>query len=364
MPTDQGQAELSARELYRVNDTDLAARLGLTPEPETPAAPSAAPVVPETPKTPTAEPSETPVSETSPETLVAAALKEGETPEPVTDPEPEPEAPKPTRQLVTKFQLHNEKEELEIPEDLYVTFKANGKDYEKVPLDKVVQIAQMGVYNHDREQSLKAEKAQAEQAKAEAQRLQQMVQFYEQQYERVFTDDEFAEIARAEFLKSRTPEARAAQAEQRLQQERQQWQQQTETQAVAQFTQNYLVPRIESLLQQNNTVTQYELIGRWNELMAPIMVGGKVPAAKLANVQSLVESELAHWAQGIHVERTAEQAKREKALKDMEQQTIKAKRQVARAIAPPAGAPETAPPKQEQFKTAKDWYRKSFGVPD
>lgn len=363
MPTDQGQAEaVSARELYRVDDAALAERLGFaTPaEPETPVTP----VVPPAAATPDPTPEAAATAADSGEAttnLVADALKEGEA-DP--EPEPEPEAPKPTRQLVTKFQLHDDKQELEIPEELYITFKANGKDYEKVPLDKVVQIAQMGVYNHDREQSLKAEKAQAEAAQAEAQKLRQMVQFYEQQYERVFTDDEFAEIARAEFLKTRTPEARAQQAEQRLQQERQQWQQQAETQAVAQFTQNYLTPRIESLLQQNNTVTQYELIGRWNELMAPIMVGGKVPASKLANVQSLVDGELAHWAQGIHLERTAETAKREKALKALETEKIKAKRQVARAIAPPNGAPETAPPKQEQFKTAKDWYRKSFGVTD
>lgn len=345
MADEQVPSNVSAVEHMSVSDADLLARWSApaqeTTEQVEPADKPDIKVV-EQPKVEEEE-----VVEKEPETKV----EETKEPEPE---ETEEEKPKPV--LVTKFSVHDERGELEIPTNLKFSFKANGKDYEDVPIDKVVNFAQMGIYNHEREQKFSAIEKQAQATVEELEQYKQAVKEYEHYFNRMVESDDFVEKVREEFGKLNSPDV----ARQQLQVEREQLQREKEDQYAAAFTAQRLTPAIQKLLDENPTVNQYELLGRFNELTAPMMVRGRIPVGRLEQVQRTVESDLATWAKSLHSTRALEADKRAKEAETVKKELVKAKKQVARVTAP-NGSVGSSTNQLPKPKSAADWFNNRMG---
>src|ERR1041384_159916 len=158
-PAVQEQApEKSAREMLEVSDAQFLEAIGITPKAE---------------EKPVAEK----VEEKKEEPVVVAKPDEVTKPDeaapadeeaPVDEAKPEEKKPEPK---VYDFKISDKEGELEVPEDLTFTFTANGKVRENVPLTNVLKLAQMGYYNHEREQALKSVEGKAELAQQEAAQL-------------------------------------------------------------------------------------------------------------------------------------------------------------------------------------------------
>lgn len=308
----------------------------------------------------TEEQAEEPVVETE-----KAAVPQVVTKEPVVEKQEEPvveaekpaeeapaaEAPKP---LVTQFSLFDEQGELEIPTNLIIKYKAVGKDYAN-PLDKVVQLAQMGHYNHEKQEQYTRTKEENAQLQSVLEEAEGMVKQYEMFFERIATDpkfyDDFVQLQQAQ----QTPEARALRAQQELQAERQKQAEQREVAQVGEFTNQQLVPLFILMREQYPTVTEDEILGRFGRLTAPHLVKGKIPVAKLSKVKDLVRDELAPWAQSLHVERSHEVERRNREVEAAKVAAAAAKRQVARVVAPSGSAPAAASKTKQSFKTAREW---------
>ena len=102
-----------------------------------------------------------PATEEAPETVPSP----DEGPETVAMPEGWVPVPKVEgRELATQFTLRDKDGELEVP-DLIIEFNANGKT-RREPLDKVVRMAQFGVYNEEREQTVQQTKREMAETQA------------------------------------------------------------------------------------------------------------------------------------------------------------------------------------------------------
>lgn len=311
-----------------------------------------------------------PEPEAAPAPEASAATTEAETPaEPVQTAPAEAEPSKEPRQYVTKFAVADETgAPVEAIPELTFSFTANGKEYEKVPIDKVVKLAQMGVYQHDREQALASEKAQAQQALKLVEEVKQQLAQYDAYYDRLFTDEAFAERARDIYLTQNSPEQRAARAEAQTRETQAQLAQTREEQQLATFVATQLSPKVERLLQQNPLVSDREVIGQYTLLTAPLLERGRVPVSQLARVQSLVENELAQWTQHLQTTRDLERKKSDSKTAQVQAQATLAKRQVARAAAPKGVAAQPETQKSKKYDSTDAWLKDGMGgvlpVPD
>lgn len=314
--------------------------------------------------------------EAEPEVQIVAAEPAAETPAvetetPAADATPEPaKEPAP---LATTFSVFDAEGELEIPRDLEIALKAGGKDL-KLPLDRVVRMAQSA--------------PQAEQFRQDAERLPQLqsqIEQYQTQFqtaqtelaqhnalvERMLRDPDLYVRAVEAYQQQNSPEARAERAEKELaslnerQQQsakQQEWQQQSAE--AAQYAATRIAPAVEALAAQYPTIDPQEFEDRFYRLTAPLIEarpdgkGTWVPPQKLPQVESLVQSDLALWAQGLHQKRhgaqTAAQQQAAQAVTKAQTDAQLAKRQLARAAAPALTAPGQDAPKAKPIKTADD----------
>lgn len=372
MPNDTQQTELQfttpqpldadapANALLNLDDDGFTKALGFT---KTPAAVEAAP--PETaPPAPDSEPTEVPPSDEAPQP--PAAETEAEPPaEPAAEEpaaaEPPAEPPKPP---LTKFDLYDAEGPLQVPEDIKFRFKAAGKTYEDVPLEKVVLLAQMGVANQEREAQVLGAKKFVAESQQRLSELEQTVQKYETYYQRLFTEPELYEAARDEFALSNSPERRAARAEAQLQAERQRSAMEAQSTQVASFVQGVLMPKAEQLLKQYPTVSQEELLGRFAMTTAPLQVRGIVPPERLGEVQALFDHDIAEWAKQQHTLRELDRREVDTQKQLAKTKAQQAKKQLARAVAPPpAGAPPSTSSPKKSYDTVEDWMNSTFPAP-
>jgi len=339
--------EKTAADFANADLDEFAAAVGIqldtppqpTPEPE----PEAAPPTEEAPpaqKEPTSAP-ETQVPKETPPAL----------------PEPEPVKPP-----LTKFSVRDGEGEIEVPQELRFSFKAAGKHYEDVPLEKVVLLAQMGVSNQEREAQVLGAKRFVAATQQENQALRSQIEEYEAYMGRVFTDPVFSEAARDNYSLSNSPEERARRAEGELRTERERQVVASQDNTRAQFAAQVLVPRVSSLLTSHPTLTQEELVGRYTMLTAPLMVRGAVPVERLPEVQYLVENDLAEWARDTHALREMKEKEGDGAGKAKvvaaQTEAALAKRKLARAVAPSSSSSSPLvrePQKPKVYETAADW---------
>lgn len=278
-----------------------------------------------------------------------------------------PEAEKPVDQTttdgekppLTKFRVFDKEGELEIP-DLNLSFKANGKDYEQVPLDKVVKFAQMGVYNQAREEEVAAAKQFVPQLQQQINDLTGAYQELSFRAQRLLEDPEFAMRAQQHYAALNTPEARAARAEQQLQVQQAQFADQATFQQAQQYLATDIAPALEQVFKSNPLVSERELLGEYSTMIAPLLDRGQVPLAKLPLVRQMVETHLRPVLEGLQAEKelAQRQAKAESAKAVAE--TVKAKRVAARAVVP-QGTPGPEAKKPTSFKTVDDWLKSGFG---
>jgi hypothetical protein len=267
---------------------------------------------------------------------------------PEADPKPTEAKEEPAKAPLTKFQAFDKEGELTIPPDLTLTYKADGKLHENVPLEKVVHLAQQNVYNARQVTVLQETAQQAQQAQEAA--VTQFKQL-EQYVERLLSDDDFSAAAKQLFAQANSPEQRAARAEQSAQQAQQQMQDFQEGHQVASFTAGTIEPAVQNILKEYPTLDQDDVLGRLALHLPQFHVNGKVPLANLPKVQHYVETDLSQWAKSVHEKRsgaiaaaraatTAQQAD----LATQKAATQAKQRQLGRAMAPVGNA---APPAQK-----------------
>lgn len=281
---------------------------------------------------------------------------------PETKEEPAKEAAKEAKPIAD-FQVYDTEGELEVPPDITVTFKANGKVRDKVPLDRVVRLAQMGEFNQEREEQVLAAKQFVAESKGNLEQLQQQVRQYDAWYAQLLADPDFYQRAQAHYAEQQSPEARAQRAESQLAEERSRHQAHNESQQAAAFVQHNLVPRVTKLLEENPSVSFEELMGRYSLLSAPLLVRGQIPLQSLPAVQNLIDVDLAKWAESIHTTRELDKQKVTNQVAAAQTQSQMAKRQLARATQPAPTSGKGAAPKNRSFKSAEDWLNAALPVP-
>lgn len=338
-------------DLATVSDDQLAARYGVPKE--------------------EAEPEVVIARDPAPESEPEAAAAEPDVPaDPAEPAEPEPaEAPKP----ITQFALYDGEGEVEVP-PLYVTFKANGKEYEKVPLDKVVRMAQSAPlaerYREAAEQLPSVQEA-AQQIQTHYDQLQAEMAQNNALYERLLKDPDLYVQAVERYQQLQSPEARAHRAEQEaqaLRTQQQQYQQQAVTQQALQQASEFAATRIAPVV--NGLAAQYpgvldleELTDRFHTLTADLLEAGPhgkpwVPPAKLPEVERRVQTDLTQWAAQKASQRTASRTsatvEATKAVQRAQTDAQMAKRQLGRATAPARTPIAPDVPREKPIKTASD----------
>jgi len=280
--------------------------------------------------------------------------------------EPEPDGvvdiPPLERKPITDFMVLDAEGEVEIP-DLKIKFKASGKERE-YDLDHVVRLAQYGFANKEREEQVAAAKVFVQEVQQEKEQIAERLQQLESFYERVLNDPNFYDEAREIFQQRNSPEAKVQQLEQQLYQQQAQQAYVREANIVNAFIQKAVVPTTERLLTTCNTVSDNELIGQWTKLTAPLLVNGRVPTARLNEVNRLLNEDLTQWAESLHLERTSERQRQQVQTQRTQQQVTQAKRQAARAIAPQGRVPGADAQKPVKFKSADEWLSAAFGSTD
>lgn len=250
-----------------------------------------------------------------------------------------------------------------VPPDLTWEITANGKP-RSLSTDKLVSYAQMGVYNHEREQAYEQSQRQAGESQQRVEQLTQTVQQYEHAVERLLSDPDYLVQALQRYEQENTPEMRAQRAQQQLEAERQQLQVQQMAQQSETFVNTQLAPALEQIAGHLPTVGKEELAARLFLAADQYRVNGVLRPEGFDAIRRYVVSDLFPWAQQLHEERSAERAApAQEAAKRTQDADAKvqaaqvraqrAKRQAASAAKPLGRAmPESRP--QQPVRTHKD----------
>jgi hypothetical protein len=286
---------------------------------------------------------EAPVAAPEVDSEVAAPAEASES-----EAEPAPEAPKPERAKATQFQVYDDQGEVELPEVL-IEFKAHGET-RKMPLDKVVRLAQSGFYNEQLQSEVKSSRTESAEIKTEFASLKDA---HERQvaFNRALMEngDEFFLQQRETYLQQNSPEQRNRRLEAQLhrergERERMQWATQAQS-----FLQGDLEPKVSALLAEYSSVTDIEAAGFLAPYLKTLEVNGVIPPQRYGEVARLLESDLPEWMGHLHFQRTEttkqSNAKRTVELRQAQAETAKAKRDLTK-VASPARSPGavTAPP--------------------
>jgi hypothetical protein len=252
------------------------------------------------------------------------------------------------------FSVFQGADEVEVPADLKIKFKADGEDRE-VDLPGVVRLAQMGYYNEQRATEIKEFREQLPQIRESFESLQSENEMLTTAMQRILSgDEEYLAQEQEEFLRASSPEARAERAERALEQERLRQRGAGAEQQAAQFVRS-LVPEFETLQTVAPKVSFEEVVGKFNMLTAPLMVRGQIPPAKFREVERIIRSELRPWAEAQHAKRTSAEKATTAATTRATAQAAHAKKQAARAVLPQGTHPTGAPPKPaKKYESASD----------
>lgn len=266
--------------------------------------------------------------------------------------------------LATAFTLKDAQGELAIPEGLKISFQANGKTREE-PLDRVVKFAQMGVYNHEREQRTQVTEARADEVQQYATQVEERLRTREQQLEQLLGDPAFRERAIQEYEAQQTPEMKA----QRLEREREQFraeQQYAEWAEIGRpYYQSQIIPSLDMLEQAVPNVTRGEIETRVSAFIKRLTDAktGLVPPQRFEEVNQHFLTEIIPWAQSLddyratergtksgrqhQVEQSAANGKTQAELEKAQVRAAKARRAASANLRPPGrvAAPTPKPAK-------------------
>ncbi len=256
-----------------------------------------------------------------------------------------------------------------VPPDLTWELTANGQP-RTLSTDKLVAYAQMGVYNHEREQASQQIQVRAQQVERAYQESQQAVQLRDQQIEQLLSDPQFLLRAQMAWEQQNTPEARAERDRQTLESERQQVQMQRAQFETQQFIDTKMAPALEMLERAYPTVSRDELAAKFFLAADPYRQNGiLMPQGHQVLSQWVVsnlEPEVRHLHEARSLDRStsaraadtsaaqaAAKAKADVAAAEVRAQ--KAKSAATRALKPVGRAmPDTRPePKVNSLKDAE-----------
>jgi hypothetical protein len=216
----------------------------------------------------------------------------------------------------------------------------------KLPLDRVVRLAQSGIHNEDLYTKATEAIGHFDNLEGELSKANGAIVKQNKFIERIIADDEFRDQIRQQYEAHNTPEARAERAEREVERLKQVQAGQSQQDQGASFFQNDVLPGLKALLTQYPTLSQDEVVGRFNILTAKF--GPQVDAQHFAAVRAILRDDLPAWAAGLHEER----ATRDTATRKAKEATTLLKRRVAQG-ARPTGRRATAEDSQPKPRVAR-----------
>lgn len=210
-----------------------------------------------------------------------------------------PQAKKPEAEQPFRVFGEDGKTVVEPPKMLF-EFKANGKVRQE-PLDRLVQFAQFGVYNHEREQSL--QRAQEESAQ-EVEQVYAELDQREAAIERLLTDPDYYASVQERFLQEKSPEREATRAKAEAQRLREEMNTTRAQEQGQQFFENVVYPGISSIMKEFPEIDDSEEVAaRLALMLEPLRENGRIPLSKHRQVQALIASDLRDWARATNDKR-------------------------------------------------------------
>lgn len=290
-------------------------------------------------------------------------------------PEAEPEIPEgfvaaPTlpEDRTKGFRVRDKEGEILAP-DLVWEFNAGGQ-LRSLSTDKLISYAQLGVYNHEREQREQSTRAQLTQTQQELMTLRQRAEQAELRYETVMASDDNYVNERTKYDMENTPERR-------LDRERQLRRYAEESATIAhvaaagqQFYAGTIAPAVDTIVKALPTVSNDEVAMRLfmltEHLRVPTSRGEMLyPMTAYDQMKSVLINDVVPWAQQVHESRHLAarkptqdaQAQTQKAKKEVEAAQIraqKARKAVASATRPAAPQSAGGRPPTPTVRTGKD----------
>lgn len=237
-----------------------------------------------------------------------------------------------TEGLATEFAVFDPEGAVEVPA-LEVEYKANGK-VRRDRLDQVVKLAQMGVYNYERDIARQREVEQAIHTTESELRERDVA------IQQLLEDPDTYLAARERYLSENTPEVRA----QRLAQENASLKSAEQQRAMARDAQRFyeaeIVPSLKVLTQALPEVGEEEVASYLATAVMPLMENGLVPPKHYDTIRRYVVHELTPFVQDLNAKRAAkmQQAAQTVSAKATAAQVAaqKAKREVGKVVKPSA----------------------------
>lgn len=212
------------------------------------------------------------------------------------------------RELAAAFKVLDGEGELEVP-DISLEFEANGKT-RREPIDKVVKLAQMGVYNHEREQRITQETQRIQSREHEFEQMATRAREMQQERERLLSDPDYLVAQLTRYEQENTPEARLTREREQVEQQRQEFQFQQMHAQGTQFFTGEIIPAIETITKALPFVSEEEIGAKLLLLSERFKVqtpqGSVVPPSAYAQVKAAFVAEVVPWAQQLHEHRDTE----------------------------------------------------------
>ena len=254
-----------------------------------------------TPPVPAADPEEDddslPPTETPPDGEDEDEDDEGE---PALAPEGYVSVPIVTDALATEFVLRDAEGELEVPA-LTIEYKANGK-VRRDRLDQVVKMAQYGVYNVEREQTLRAREEKLGQGSNETKTL---LQTREAQLENLLADPDLYEEARERYVRANEPDQQVARLQAQLRDRDTATNKERTSLAAQSFLTQVVVPALETIAKHLPEVTVDELQQQLAVGLYHFMENGVVPVSRHGDIRRYIVEHLTEWARTTHDHRVS-----------------------------------------------------------
>jgi hypothetical protein len=236
--------------------------------------------------------------------------------------------------LKTEFVAYDaEGNPVEAIPNMVIEYKANGK-IRKDRIDQVVKMAQLGVYNRDREEQYVEQQKEVE---GLANQAITRLETRESQLRQLLEDPDVYEQVRNTYLAENEPEKRAERAERETAQVRASVAEEQANRDGTVFYEERVLPVLDAILTEFPEVEPDELIAQFTFAMQPVLQDGRIPRERFASVAAYVESELADWAKAKHERRLAKVKPATEAAQKSAIQAAKAKRAQAAASAPARG---------------------------
>jgi hypothetical protein len=185
--------------------------------------------------------------------------------------------------------------------DVEIMWKGEAK---RIPLDKVVRLAQTGIYNEQLYTEAKESIERFGVVEQDNTSLKDKLTRQNQFVAKLIDDDGFRNDIRSRWAALNTPEARADRAEREVQEMRRQHAGQSQVAATTSFVEKDVQAPLQALLQQYPKVSERELAGEFQ--LRTAKYGAVIQPKDYDAVRALIRDELPAFAAGLHESRTAE----------------------------------------------------------